>query len=194
MKTAFLDSESLRAWARVDPFRNVFFLILDLLTAGIILAACIAFFELRSDWGLHWLWNIPVGLIAAVMVGAVQHRIALMGHEASHHLLHPNRKWNDVLSEVACFSPLFALFSQYRARHLSHHLYTNDPDRDSNLSGNRAEKLYAKFPMEKGTFVYQYYLKFLWPPAVLSIFFDLLRVTTIDAGFSPDSLAQIESG
>lgn len=185
MKTAYLDSESLRVWTRVQPFRNVAFLALDFVTAGLILTVTILFFVNRETWGLHWLWNLPVGFVAMVLIGAVQHRIALMGHEASHYLLHPNRRVNDVLAELFCFSPLCAMFAQYRARHLSHHLHPNDPALDSNLSGDRAAKLYARFPMPKTSFVCHYYLKFLWPPTVLGNSLELLRVASFDSGFLP---------
>ncbi|MDF1858712.1 MAG: fatty acid desaturase [Verrucomicrobiales bacterium] len=184
MKTVFLESKRIRDWSVVSPFRNLLFLLIDLMSACLVLAGVIAFFELRGGWGLHWLWCVPAGFLSILLVGAIQHRIALMGHEASHYLVHPNRRLNDAIAELFCFSPLFAIFSQYRARHLAHHLYTNDPDRDTNLAGRRAEKLYAKFPMEEDAFLRRFFLKFLWPPAVLSNFFDLLRVALVDTGFS----------
>ncbi len=185
MKARLLDSQTLRKWTVVHPARNVLWLCLDYLTAALIITGTILFWNHSASWGLHWIWNVAVGFIAVILNGAVQHRIALMGHEASHYMLHPNRKVNDLLGELLCFFPIFATLSHYRAKHLGHHLYPNDPERDPNMAGSRARRLYSRFPMPKPSFVYNYYVKFFWPPFVFRNLVDLMRVITIGEGFSP---------
>lgn len=183
--TNYLDTPSIRRWSRVRPWTNLFFLALDYLVAAISTGLALWFHFRYQDWGLHWLWHIPVWGAAIFINGCVTHRIGLMGHESSHNLLVPNRKWNDFLAEILCFYPVFGSLIQYRAKHLRHHLYPNDPDLDPNLGNGKAQRLYAKFPMPKRSFIYQYYLKFFWPPFVFANLMDLLDVITIGSGMSP---------
>ncbi|MEM7147426.1 MAG: fatty acid desaturase [Verrucomicrobiota bacterium] len=185
MKAKLLDSPTLRTWTKVHPYRNLAWLSLDYLTAAALIAGTLYFWYHSAAWGLHFAWNIVVGIVSVLLVGAIQHRIGLMGHEASHYMLHPNRKANDILAELLCFFPIFGTLTQYRAKHISHHLYPNDPDRDMNMNGTRAKKLYARFPMPKPSFIYNYYIKFFWPPFVIYNLSDLLRVVTIGSGLSP---------
>ncbi|MBL9154784.1 MAG: fatty acid desaturase [Verrucomicrobiales bacterium] len=182
---ALLDSASIRRWSRVRQWTNLGWLALDYLVAAASTALALWFHFHYQDWGLHWLWHLPVWGAAIIINGCVTHRIGLMGHEASHHLLVPNRKWNDILAEILCFYPVFGSLIQYRAKHLRHHLYPNDPDLDPNLGNGKAQRLYAKFPMPKRSFIYQYYVKFFWPPFVLANLMDLLDVITIGSGLSP---------
>ncbi|MCB1230750.1 MAG: fatty acid desaturase [Verrucomicrobiae bacterium] len=180
-----LDPRSVRDWSRVHAWTNLGFLALDYLVAAAATFIAVWFHFHYQQWGLHWLWNIPVWGAVVIINGCVTHRIGLMGHEASHNLLVPNRKWNDILAELLCFYPVFGSLIQYRAKHLRHHLYPNDPHQDPNLGNGKAERLYAKFPMPKRSFIYHYYLKFFWPPFVLANLMDLLDVITIGSGMSP---------
>ncbi|MCB1064421.1 MAG: fatty acid desaturase [Verrucomicrobiae bacterium] len=180
-----LDSSSIRAWSTVRTWNNLVFLALDYVVAAIATGLALWFHFRYQDWGLSWWWHLPVWGAAVIINGCVTHRIGLMGHEASHNLLVPNRKWNDVLAELLCFYPVFGSLLQYRAKHLRHHLYPNDPDQDPNLGNGKAERLYAKFPMPKPSFIYHYYLKFFWPPFVFANLLDLLDVITIGSGMSP---------
>lgn len=181
----FLDSKSIRAWSVVRPWTNLIYLALDYAVAAIATGLALWFHFRHEAWGLHWAWQVPVWGAAVIINGCVTHRIGLMGHEASHNLLVPNRKWNDILAELLCFYPVFGSLLQYRAKHLKHHLYPNDPHQDPNLGNGKAERLYAKFPMPRRSFIYQYYLKFFWPPFVLANLLDLLDVITIGSGLSP---------
>jgi len=181
----YLDSPSIRRWSRVGPWKNLVFLALDYVVAAISTGLALWFHFHYQEWGLHWLWHLPVWGAAIIINGCVTHRIGLMGHESSHNLLFPNRKWNDILAELFCFYPVFGSLIQYRAKHLRHHLYPNDPDLDPNLGNGKAQRLYAKFPMPKRSFIYQYYVKFFWPPFVFANLLDLLDVITIGSGHSP---------
>ncbi|MEM1410679.1 MAG: 2Fe-2S iron-sulfur cluster-binding protein, partial [Pseudomonadota bacterium] len=81
---------------------------------------------------------------------------------------------NDLLADLLCFFPIWSSLVHYRNKHLNHHLYPNDPDHDPNLAGDKAEELFGRFPMPKPAFIYQYYLKFFWPPFVFRNLLDLL--------------------
>jgi len=177
-----INSQWLRERCRVDARRNLAWVLLDHLCLVAVVGGAIAFDFWRAAQGLHWGWTAAVWGPAAMAVGAIQHRIGLMGHEASHYLLHPDRKWNDVLAELLCFYPVFGTVAKYRAKHLNHHLYPNDPKKDPNLGGGKMERFYRHFPMTKRTFYLRHYLGFLWPPFVLTYLFDLIRVIMLGGG------------
>src|SRR4051812_3233151 len=55
------------------------------------LGSTIAFDRCRAGGGLPWWWNVPLTLLSSVLVGAGQHRVTPLAHEASHYLLFRNR-------------------------------------------------------------------------------------------------------
>jgi fatty acid desaturase len=177
-----VDSKWLRERARVHPWRNLLFLGLDHLCIAVLVASAIAFDLWRRVEEWPWIASAPVWLPVALLIGVLQHRIGLMGHEASHYLLHPNRRWNDLLADWLCFFPVFGSLANYRAKHLDHHLHPNDPEKDPNFEGGKFERFYALFPMARRSFVIRYGLGFFWPPFVLSNLLDLLRVITLGGG------------
>jgi fatty acid desaturase len=177
-----VDSKWLRERARVHPWRNLLFLGLDHLCLVVLVASAIAFDLWRRFEEWPWIANAPVWLPVALVIGVLQHRIGLMGHEASHYLLHPDRRWNDLLADWLCFFPVFGSLANYRAKHLDHHLHPNDPEKDPNFEGGKFERFYALFPMARHSFVIRYGLGFFWPPFVLSNLLDLLRVITLGGG------------
>ena len=71
--------------------------------------------------------------MAVVLIGGLQHRLAGLGHEASHYTLLRNKLLNDLVGDVFCMFPIFATVHFYRLFHLAHHQYTNDPGCDPDL-------------------------------------------------------------
>ncbi len=145
-----------------------------LLVAG----GAIGFHLVRHMQGFHWAWEVPVVALAVFHLGILQHRIALIGHEASHFMLLPDRAWNDRLANLLIFYPLFSDIRLYRKRHLGHHLHPNNYEEDSNLSGGKVERIWTQFPMGKQKFARCYYLMFFWPPFVLRNLLDLFLTLT----------------
>ena len=122
-----------------------------------------------------------MGIVTFIITGVLIHRIGLLGHESSHYLLVPNRFWNDVLANLICFFPLWSSLVSYRGKHSGHHLHPNDPDHDPNWAGDKASELYARFPMPRPSFIFQYYIKFFWPPFVFRNLLDLAKVLSVGA-------------
>ena len=179
-----IDSQRLREWSKVRPWRNLGWLALDYACVLIAGTFAVWFHLQRPGWGLHWSWEVPVIGAAVLMIGILQHRIALMGHEGSHYLLVPNRWWNDLLVELLIYYPLFSSVILYRKRHLGHHLHPNDPAHDPNLYGGKVERIWSKFPMSRQLFAIRYYLSFFWPPFVLRNLLDLFVVLTVGGSTS----------
>jgi fatty acid desaturase len=109
--------------------------------------ACVA-----GAWGLiigagalFVAWPNPATYILAVMlIGARQLGLAILMHDAAHGALHANQKVNDWVGEWLCAAPVGARLENYRAYHLKHHRYTEQPE-DPDLA------LSAPFPITRAS-------------------------------------------
>lgn len=159
-----------------DNVTNIWFLARTWVYFIAVIGATISFFEFRESWGLGWWWNVPVVLLAVILVGAGQHQLTGLAHEASHHTLFKNRKWNDYLSDWLCMFPMFSTTHHYRLQHIAHHQFTNDPDRDPDVSQLKSSGHWLNFPISKSAFLWTL-LKQLWLP-------NLIRYIRIRAVYS----------
>jgi fatty acid desaturase len=75
------------------------------------------------------IWPNPVSwLIAVMVVGTRQLGLAILMHEAAHGGLHANRPVNEWVGQWLCAVPVGADLSSYRAYHLQHHKFTQQPE------------------------------------------------------------------
>jgi fatty acid desaturase len=137
----------------VDNVTNLAYLAREYLSLAAVVAATILFAQRRADWGLAWAWNIPVFAVAMVLIGGIQHRLAGLGHEASHYSFMKHRVLNDLVPDLLCMFPLITTVHFYRLFHLAHHQYTNDPRRDPDLQNLGHAKRSEEFPMTRGRFI-----------------------------------------
>jgi fatty acid desaturase len=156
--------QQIRPLRRVDNLTNLAFLAVEYLTLAAVVGAAIAFAELRGGWGLGWAWNVPVFAVAIVLIGAIQHRLAGLGHEASHYTLLHNKFANDLVADLFFMFPLITTIHFYRLFHMAHHQYTNDPEHDPDLVNMGEGKQINDLPMPRGRFVRNYYLRALLGP------------------------------
>lgn len=90
-------------------------------------------------------WPNPLTYVLAVAtIGARQLGLAILMHDAAHNALHANQKINDWVGEWLCAAPVGARLESYRAYHLKHHLYTEQPE-DPDL------ELSAPFPITRAS-------------------------------------------
>lgn len=105
-----------------------------------------------SAWGLIFaagamfvIWPNPLTFILAVMIiGARQLGLAILMHDAAHGALHSNTKVNDWVGEWLCAAPVGGRLESYRAYHLKHHRFTEQPE-DPDLP------LSAPFPITRAS-------------------------------------------
>jgi fatty acid desaturase len=98
---------------------------------------------IAASIALVTLWPNPLTwLIAVMIVGTRQLGLAILMHEAAHGGLHANRTINEFVGQWLCAVPVGADLSSYRAYHLQHHKFTQQPE-DPDLS------LSAPFPISK---------------------------------------------
>jgi fatty acid desaturase len=73
-----------------------------------------------------------VYVVAWFVIGTRQHGLGVLGHEAAHWLIHPNRTLNDWIGRALCFWPILMPYGGYSVWHLVHHRHMGT-DRDSEL-------------------------------------------------------------
>jgi fatty acid desaturase len=156
------------ALRRTDNWTNWFYLLREYLYLGGVVALAITFYLCREGWGLHWLWNVPVSLLAITLIGAGQHRLTTLGHEASHYILFRNRRLNELVSDFLCMFPVWSTTHHYRLQHMAHHQFPNDPERDPDVAQMEGSGHRFRFPMSARRFIWECVIKqILWPPGLI---------------------------
>ncbi len=101
---------------------------------------------IAASVALVTLWPNPLTwLIAVMIVGTRQLGLAILMHEAAHGGLHSNRAINEWIGQWLCAVPVGADLASYRAYHLQHHKFTQQPE-DPDLS------LSAPFPISTDSY------------------------------------------
>ncbi len=139
---------------RTDNFTNWLYLAREYLFLAAVIGLTVAFYYLLLAFDLSLLWAVPVTLVTILCVGAGQHRLGAVTHEASHYLLFRNRLLNELASEWFCMFPMLGTTHSYRVQHMGHHQFPNDPDRDPDWAQLRLSGHRFRFPMSR--------LAFLW--------------------------------
>ena len=142
----------------------------------LVIGGAVWFDQHRAAAGWSFWWNVPVGLLTILLVGAGQHQLSGLGHEGAHHILFRNRWFNDLASDLLCMFPLFSSTHHYRLQHLAHHQFVNDPERDPDVSQLQASGHWLNFPVSKRFFVGTLF-KQLWLP-------NLIRFTRVRAAYN----------
>src|SRR5262245_12895079 len=173
-------NEDIRRLRAVDHATNLGFLAIEYSCLAVVIGGAIAFREWRRGSGLSWGWDVPVLALGIVLVGALQHRLAGLGHEAAHYSLLKNKFLNDLIGDVVCMFPILSTLHFYRLFHLAHHQYTNDPGRDPDLVTLGGSKMVERFPMPRWEFIKSFYLRaFTEPLAFLKYEQDYIDINVL---------------
>jgi fatty acid desaturase len=170
---AFNESELLdqvRRMRDVDNVTNLAYLAFEYLCIIAVMGGTILFCESRRAWGLSGAWTIPIVGLAVVLLGGLQHRLAGLGHEASHYTLMKNKSLNELVGDIFCMFPILATVQLYRLFHLAHHRHTNDPARDPDLLSLGRSKMVERFPMSRWEFIRSFYLRPLTDPLEFALY------------------------
>ncbi len=143
----------LKEFLEVDNYTNFLYIGLVYLIAIPTMVGAVAYFEWVSASELSFWWNVPVYLLAVVIIGASQHQLAGAGHEAVHHSLFKNRKLNELAADWLCMFPIFTSVHQFRLYHLAHHQYVNDPKYDPDFALLKESGHWMNFPVSKAAFI-----------------------------------------
>ncbi|MEM9455154.1 MAG: fatty acid desaturase family protein [Myxococcota bacterium] len=101
---------------------------------------------------LCWsVWHPLLYAATVIFIGARQHALGILVHEAAHYRLAVDRRVNDWLSELFCAAPLLLISTEnYRANHREHHLHVNT---DDDPDWRRKQGPHWRFPRAKGPFL-----------------------------------------
>ena len=158
--------EKLQWLRQADNYTNIIYLARTYLYFTLVIGGAVAFDLYLTSVGWSAWWNLPVGLLTIILVGAGQHQMSGLAHEAVHHILFRNRWFNDLTSDLLCMFPLFSSTHHYRLQHLAHHQFVNDPQRDPDVSQLKASGHWLDFPIGKRAFLWTL-VKQLWLPNLI---------------------------
>jgi fatty acid desaturase len=169
----------------VDNSTNLFYLAMEYVCLTMVIGSTVAFAQFPARWGLAWSSNIPVFAMAIILIGGIQHRLAGLGHEASHYCFMKNRLLNDLIPDLFCMFPLLTTVHFYRLFHMAHHQFTNDPGRDPDLLNMGHGRRFDEFPMLRGRFIRVVYLCLLVAPTrFIGYVWAYMKVNTLGQGKS----------
>jgi fatty acid desaturase len=97
------------------------------------LVVALAAFGGAWAWNYHWVAGLIATPIALAIIGGRQLGLAILMHEGAHGLLHPDRKLNNWLGQWPTGAATGSDLHAYRAYHLTHHKFTQQPE-DPDLS------------------------------------------------------------
>lgn len=121
--STIFSTEEWRALTRVSPWRGLWLIAHAWIASAAIIALAIAVG--------HWLAFVP----AVFLLGGRQLGLAILMHDAAHGLTHPNRRLNNFAGEWLSGAAVGSDLQSYRAYHLTHHKFTQQPeDPDLGLS------------------------------------------------------------
>src|SRR3984957_8202120 len=158
--------EHLQRLRQTDNWTNWYYLARTYLYFALVIDSAVLFDVWRLASGLSIFWDVPVFLVAIVLVGAGQHQLSGLAHEAVHHILFKHRYLNDLASDLLTMFPLFSTTHHYRLQHLAHHQFVNDPIRDPDISQLQTSGHWLPFPLTKAQFL-RALLKQLWLPNLI---------------------------
>lgn len=78
-----------------------------------------------------WVPNVLTYIAMVIFIGARQHALTVIGHDASHFRYLPNRTANDIVGNLLLMWPMFISVNGFRKWHGDHHKYLGD-DGDGN--------------------------------------------------------------
>jgi fatty acid desaturase len=119
-----LPAEELRALSQLDAGRAVRAIAAEW---ALIAAALVAGHWLR---GTPAFW--PLYPLLVLFIGARQHALAVLGHDAVHWRLLPSRRANDILADLLLWWPVLGMNEGFRRYHGTHHRHLGT-DLDGNI-------------------------------------------------------------
>ena len=110
-----LPAAKIKELSALDPARAVEATAGEWVSIAVAIALCSIF------------WHPALYLIAVMFIGARQHALIILGHDASHYRYLPTRWQNEFVGNLFLMWPVFASVEGFRKFHATHHQYTNLP-------------------------------------------------------------------
>ncbi len=91
---------------KTSNFRNWLYLLRTYLYLALVIGGTITFYVYQQTEDFSFWWNVPITLVAIILIGAGQHQLSGLAHEGVHHILFKNRLLNDLASDLLTMFPL----------------------------------------------------------------------------------------
>jgi fatty acid desaturase len=124
---------ALAPFMRTDNRTNLLYLLWEYAVLALLLGMGVWLLAAWERDDLPTAAFVLASLVDAYAIGAMQHRLSALGHEACHYSFLRNKWANEVVSDFLCMFPVLAVTQQFRASHLKHHRFISDPERDPDL-------------------------------------------------------------
>ena len=114
-----IDPKIIRSLSTLNPWRSIGQMVFDWVTIIGAIILCDMY------------WHPLLYVLCVMWIGARQHGLGILLHEAAHYRLVKNKKVNDLIGELFLAFPLIISVKRYRVSHLAHHRHMNtdlDPD------------------------------------------------------------------
>ncbi|WZO96531.1 fatty acid desaturase [Isosphaeraceae bacterium EP7] len=161
-----------------DNRTNIGFIAREYLFLAVVLSGCHMLMATRSTDSLSTGLFAPLAMLGVLLVAIGQHRLSGLAHDASHQVLFRNKLANELVSDLLLMFPIVAMTQKYRAAHLGHHQFVNDPARDPDLMRlNHPDPQH--FPITKSGFWHRYVVLGLWPPSILRYLFGRAKAANL---------------
>ncbi len=166
---------------RIDGRKSFGAIVREYAYLSVVLTGCVLAHGAWLDGKIGTLACLPILGFGVFLVSVGQHRLSGLAHDASHYALFRNRLANELVADLFLMFPILALTQKYRAAHLGHHQFVNDPERDSDLIRlNHPEPHH--FPISKWAFWRRYVIQALWPPTILRYLYGRARSAKLGNG------------
>lgn len=166
---------------RVDNRTNVLYLLKEYALLAVVLAGCVWVYSSWSAGTLGTPAFLGLSMLGMLLVAAIQHRFSALAHDASHYALFHHKLANELASDVFLMFPIMGMTQRFRATHLGHHQYLNDPEKDPDVVRLNTPTL-QRFPVSHLEFVWRYVIRALWPPATWSYLLGQAKGANLTAG------------
>lgn len=176
--------ERLQDLRRTDNFSNIYYLVRTWAFLAAVIGGTLWFHYSDLPPRVGPVGSAAVYLLAIIAVGAGQHQLTGLAHEASHHILFKNRLLNDLVSDWFCLFPMFGSTHHYRLQHMAHHQFVNDPERDPDVSQLKTSGHWLRFPLRKAQFL-GVLLKQLWIPNLIKYLRVRAQYNSVGANKNP---------
>ncbi len=134
--------------------------------------------------GLSPWWQLPVVVLALVVIGASQHQLGGAIHEATHFALFADRRLNELASDWLAAFPLYTSTFHFRLHHLAHHQFINDPLRDPDWAQLDDSGHHLDFPITHAELAWAL-LKQFWLPNLVRYTLTRLRYSALGGARNP---------
>ena len=170
---------------RADNRTNIKYIALEWGMLIALLGSCGWAYHAWADGRLATPGFVPLAALGILAIGAVQHRLSGLAHDASHYTLFRNKWANELASDWLLMFPLMAMTQRFRASHLGHHRFVNDPVRDPDAVRLNSP-VPEPFPTTKRRFWHRYVFSSLfWPPTLLRYLYGQARNANAETDEGP---------